>query len=96
MVSTLKEPAGKAKSPAIAVGAVAAGVAGGLALKGRHDRRTVLSVHVPRSLAKDLDVKSVAKSVGKASMQVGQRTKSVSKDIERVGEQAERIGKILS
>jgi hypothetical protein len=62
-------------------------------------RKTVLGVPVPRSLAKgslpDLDVKSMAKTVGKASKNLGQTTKSVSKDIERVGDQAERIGKIL-
>jgi hypothetical protein len=96
MVSTLKEAVGKAKGPAIAVGAAAAGVAGGLALKSRRDRKTLLGVHIARSLAKDLDVKSVAKSVGKASRKVGQTSKSVSRDIERVGQQAERIGKILS
>jgi hypothetical protein len=62
-------------------------------------RKTVLGVPVPRSLGKaslpDLDVKSMAKTVGKASKNFGQTTKSVSKDIERVGDQAERIGKIL-
>ena len=55
---------------------------------------------VPRSLAKpsvpDIDVKSIAKTVGKASKNLGQTSKTVSKDIERVGDQAERIGKILS
>ncbi len=69
-------------------------------LKGRTRRRKVLGVPLPRSIGKpslpDLDVKSVAKSVGKASKQFGQTSKTVSKDIERVGDQAERIGKILS
>ena len=54
---------------------------------------------MPRSLSKpsvpDIDVKSIAKTVGKASQNFGETTKSVSKDIERVGDQAERIGKIL-
>jgi hypothetical protein len=80
------------------VGAAAVGVAGGLLLKSR-SRPKVLGVKLPRSVAKpglpDLDVKSMAKSVGKASKKVGQTSKTVSKDIERVGEQAERIGKIL-
>jgi hypothetical protein len=80
------------------VGAAAAGVAGGLVLS-RTRRKKVLGVPVPRSIAKvdvpDLDVKAVAKAVGKASKQFGQTTKNVSKDIERVGDQAERIGKIL-
>ena len=62
-------------------------------------RKTVLGIPVPRSLGTpgmpDVDVKALAKSVGKASKQFGQTTKNVSKDIERVGDQAERIGKIL-
>ena len=90
--------ASKATGPAVAVGAAAAGVAGGLLLKSRA-RPKVLGVKVPRSIAKtgmpDLDVKSVAKSVGKASKKVAQTSKTVSKDMERVGDQAERIGKIL-
>jgi hypothetical protein len=67
-------------------------VAGGLMLKRRSSRRTkVLGVKLP-----ELDVKSVVKTVGKASKQLGQTSKTVSKDIERVGDQAERIGKILN
>jgi hypothetical protein len=81
------------------VGATAVGVAGGLVLRGRLRRKTILGVSVPRSLGKpslpDVDVKAMAKSVGKASKQFGQTTKTVSKDLERVGDQAERIGKIL-
>lgn len=74
------------------------GVAGGLVLNRRTRRTKVLGVTLPRSLGKtlpDLDVKSVAKSMGKASKKFGQTSKNVSKDIERVGDQAERIGKIL-
>ena len=75
-----------------------AGVAGGLALRSRTRRRTVLGVAVPRSLGKSLsglDAKSVAKSVGQASKQFAKTSKNVSKDLERAGDQAERIGKIL-
>jgi hypothetical protein len=94
----VKQVASKAAAPAAAVGAAAVGVAGGLLLKSR-SRPKVLGVKLPRSVAKaglpDLDVKSMAKSVGKASKKVGQTSKTVSKDIERVGDQAERIGKIL-
>jgi hypothetical protein len=91
VVGTVKNVASKAAGPAVAVGAAAAGVAGGLALRSRSRRsKKVLGVPVP-----ELDVKSVAKSVGKASKQLGQTSKSVSKDIERVGDQAERLGKIL-
>jgi 1-aminocyclopropane-1-carboxylate deaminase/D-cysteine desulfhydrase-like pyridoxal-dependent ACC family enzyme len=88
--------ASKAKGPALAVGATAAGVAGGLLIRSHTRQKKVLGVPVPRSLGKpDVDVKSLAKSVGKASKQFGQTTKTVSKDMERVGDQAERIAKIL-
>jgi hypothetical protein len=43
----------------------------------------------------DVDLQSMAKTLGKASRQFGQTSKNVSKDIERVGDQAERIAKIL-
>ena len=90
--------AGKAAAPAAAVGAAAVGIAGGIALKSRTRRKTVLGVKLPRSFGKslpDIDAKSIAKSVGQASKQFGKTTKGVSKDLERAGDQAERIGKIL-
>ena len=75
------------------------GVAGGILLKNRSRRKTtVLGMPVPRSLGKglrDVDPKSIAKSVGNASKQFAKTSKSVSKDLERAGDQAERIGKIL-
>jgi hypothetical protein len=97
VVATLKNGAGKAKGPAVAVGAAAAGIAGGLVLKSRRSRRKVLGVPVPRidKAVSDIDVKSLMKTVGDASKRFGKTTKSVSKDMERVGDQAERIGKIL-
>jgi hypothetical protein len=99
MIGTVRLAARKASGPALAVGAAAAGVAGGMALKGRVQRPKVLGVKLPRSVGKtslpDLDVKSVAKTVGRASKRFGQTSKNVSRDIERVGEQAERIGKFL-
>ncbi len=98
VTGTIKQVAKTAKGPAVAVGAAAAGVAGGLVLRSRTRRRTVLGVPVPRSLGKDLsslDVKSVAKFVGHASKQFAKTSKNVSKDLERAGDQAERIGKIL-
>ena len=91
--SNVKEVAGKAVGPALAVGAAAAGVAGGVALKNRMTRKKVLGISLPRS--SELDVQSLAKTVGKASKQFGKTSKNVSKDIERVADQAERIGKIL-
>jgi hypothetical protein len=96
VLGTVKQAAGKAKGPAVAVGATAVGVVGGMVLRDRMRRKTVLGIHVPRSIGvPDRDVRSVAKTVGKASRQFGQATKSVSRDMERVGEQAERIGRIL-
>jgi 1-aminocyclopropane-1-carboxylate deaminase/D-cysteine desulfhydrase-like pyridoxal-dependent ACC family enzyme len=95
-VGTVREVAGKAKGPAVAVGATGAAVAGGLLIRSRTRQRKVLGVPVPRSVSKpDIDVKSLAKSLGKASRQFGQTTKTVSRDMERVGEQAERFGKML-
>lgn len=91
-----KQVAGKATGPAVAVGAAAAGVAGGLALKGRRGRKSVLGVPIPRSVKPiDIDVESIVKTVGKASKRFADTSKSVSKDIERAGDKAERIGKIL-
>jgi hypothetical protein len=88
-----------AKGPAVALGAAAAGVAGGWVLRNRLRRKRVLGVPLPRSLGRgsltDIDLQSMAKTLGKASRQFGQTSKNVSKDIERVGDQAERIGKIL-
>ena len=95
---TVKHAASKAKGPAVAIGAAAAGVAGGMALKSRQRRKTVLGVAMPRALGKgmpDIDPKAIAKSVGQASKQFAKTTKNVSKDLERAGDQAERIGKIL-
>jgi hypothetical protein len=74
----------------MAVGAATAGVVGGIVLKNRSRRSKFLGVSMP-----DVDVKSVAKSVGKVSKHLGETSKNVSKDIERMGDQAERIGKIL-
>ena len=98
-MDTLKNAANKAGGPAAAVGAAAAGIAGGLVLRNRTRHKKVLGVPLPRSISKpsvpDIDLVSMAKTVGKASKQFGQTSKTVSKDIERVGDQAERIGKIL-
>jgi len=95
---TIKQVANTAKRPAVAVGAAAAGLAGGLVLRSRTRRKTVLGMTVPRSVGKalsGLDARSVAKTVGHASKQFAKTTKNVSKDLERAGDQAERIGKIL-
>ena len=92
-VSNVTELAVRFKGPAIAI---AAATGGALALKGRkrrNRRQTVLGITLPRS--SELDIQSVAKTLGRASKQFGKTSKGLCKDIERVGDQAERIGKIL-
>ncbi len=95
VTGTIKGMASKATGPAVAVGAAAVGVAGGLLIKSRTRRKTVLGVPVPKRLP-TVDPKTIAKSVGSASKRFAKTSKSVSKDIERAGDQAEKIGKILS
>jgi hypothetical protein len=95
VTGTIKDAANKATGPAIAVGAAAVGVAGGLLIKSRTRRKTVLGVPLPKRLP-TVDPKAIAKSVGSASKRFAKTSKSVSKDIERAGDQAEKIGKILS
>ena len=94
VLGSIKDVVSKAKGPAVAVGATAVGVAGGLVLKNRQSRKTVLGVKVPSKPS--IDIASIAKSVAKASEQVGKTSKTLSKDMERVGDSAERIGKLLS
>lgn len=88
---SVKEVASKAKGPALAAGATVVGL---LALKSRRRRKKVLGVTLPRS--SELEIQSLAKTIGKASKEFAKTSKRVSKDIERVGHQAERIAKILS
>jgi hypothetical protein len=95
VTDAIKQAATKAKGPALAVGAAAAGIAGGLVIKSRGRRKTWLGVPIPKHLP-SVDAKSVAKTVGEASRQFAKTSKNVSKDIERAGDQAEKIGKILS
>ena len=94
IAGTIRHAAGRAKGPAVAVGAAAAGIAGGLALKSRRRRTTVLGVPVPGHLP-SVDPRAMAKAVGGASLQFAKTSKSVSKDIDRAADQAERIGKLL-
>ena len=95
VTGTIKGVASKATGPAVAVGAAAVGVAGGILIRSRTRRKTVLGVPVPKRLP-SVDPKAIAKSVGSASRRFAKTSKSVSKDIERAGDQAEKIGKILS
>jgi hypothetical protein len=95
LAGTIKDVASKAKGPAVAVGAAAAGIAGGLVIRSRTRRRTILGLPVPKHVP-TVDPQAIVKSVGNASKQFAKTSKTVSKDIERAGDQAERIGKILS
>ncbi len=98
ITGTIKVVAGKAKRPALAAGAAAAaaaaGILGGVAIKARTQPKKVLGVRVPRS-ASELDARTIAKAVGKASKQFAETTRGVSKDLDRAAEQAERIGRLL-
>lgn len=83
----------RAAKPALAVGATAVGIAGGIALSRRH--KSTLPFGLPRN-GDGLDIVAISKAVGKASARLGQTAKSVSKDIDTAADRAERIGKILS
>ena len=83
----------RAAKPALAVGATAVGIAGGIALRRRH--RGTLPFGLPRN-GDGIDIIAISKAVGKASARFGQTAKSVSKDIDTAADRAERIGKILS
>jgi hypothetical protein len=88
---SVKEVAAKAKGPAMAAGATVVGL---VALKSRRRRKKVLGLTLPRS--SELEMNSLAKTIGKATREFSKTSKRVSKDLERVGDQAERIAKILS
>jgi hypothetical protein len=83
----------RAAKPALAVGATAVGIAGGIALRRR--QKSALPFGLPRN-GDGLDIVAISKAVGKASTRLGQTAKSVSKDIDTAADRAERIGKILS
>lgn len=83
----------RAAKPALAVGATAVGIAGGIALRRRH--RSTLPFGLPRN-GDGIDIVAISRAVGKASARLGQTAKSVSKDIDTAADRAERIGKILS
>lgn len=93
--TAVRQAADKAGGP-VTVAAAVAGIAGGLALRQRH-AATPDGV-AARSMAalRDVDPKAVLGGLGKATVQLSQRSRSVARDIERVAEQAERVGKILS
>ena len=94
--TVVRQAADKAGRPTITVAAAAVGLAGGLALRqrhaGAHDGLTTRSM----AMLQDVDAAALIGGLGKATVQLSQRSKNVARDIERVAEQAERLGKILS
>lgn len=94
--TAVRQAADKAGRPSITVAAAVAGLAGGLALRQRHaathDGLTTRSM----AMLHDVDASALMGGLGKATVQLSQRSRSVARDIERVAEQAERLGKILS
>jgi hypothetical protein len=94
--TAVRQAADKAGRPTITVAAAVAGIAGGLALRQRHaathDGLTTRSM----AMLQDVDASALIGGLGKATVQLSQRSKNVARDIERVAEQAERLGKILS
>jgi hypothetical protein len=94
--TAVRHAADRAGRPTITVVAAMAGLAGGLALRQRHaaahDGLTTRSM----AMLHDVDAAELIGGLGKATVQLSQRSKNVARDIERVAEQAERLGKILS
>ena len=89
VVGSAKQVAHKAKVPAIAIGAAAAGMAGGIALGSRARPRTVLGVPMPKHRP-SVDAKSLAKSVGKVGANFVKTSKRVSKERARRPGEADR------
>ena len=94
--TAVRHAADKAGRPTITVAAAVAGIAGGLALRGRHASANDGVAARSMAMLHDADPVAILGGLGKATVQLSQRSKTVARDIERVAEQAERLGKILS
>ena len=94
--TAVRHAADKAGRPTITVAAAVAGIAGGLALRGRHTSANDGVAARSMAMLHDADPAAILGGLGKATVQLSQRSKTVARDIERVAEQAERLGKILS
>jgi hypothetical protein len=94
--TAVRQAADRAGRPTITVAAAVAGIAGGLALRGRHAPTNDGVAARSMAMLHDVDPAAVLGGLGKATVQLSQRSKSVARDLERVAEQAERLGKILS
>lgn len=94
--AVVRQAADRAGGPTITVAAAVAGIAGGLALRGRHGATQESMASRSMAMLHDVDAAALLGGLGKATVQLSQRSKTVARDIERVAEQAERLGKILS
>jgi hypothetical protein len=95
--TVVRQAADKAGRPTITAAAAVAGIAaGGLAFRQRQAAAADGVAARSMAMLHDVDPKAVLGSLGKATVQLSQRSRSVARDIERVAEQAERVGKILS
>jgi len=94
--TAVRQAADKAGRPTVTVVAAVAGLAGGLALRQRHAAANDGLATRSMSMLHDVDAAALIGGLGKATVQLSQRSRNVAKDIERVAEQAERLGKILS
>jgi hypothetical protein len=94
--TAVRHVADKAGRPTITVAAAVAGIAGGLALRQRP--RSTSDGVAARSMAMlhDVDPSELLGGLGKATVELSQRSRSVAREIERVAAQAERLGKIIS
>jgi 1-aminocyclopropane-1-carboxylate deaminase/D-cysteine desulfhydrase-like pyridoxal-dependent ACC family enzyme len=90
VADTVGSVASKAKAPLVAGGAAAAGLIGGLVLGSRvlTPRKKVFGVPISR---KGLDLKPVAKEVGKAGKQIGRLTNEMA----QARKQAKKVGDAL-
>jgi hypothetical protein len=91
-LETAKQAATKAKGPAVALGAAAAGLAGGLALKGRKKRKTVLGVPIGSKggAVKTLELlRDGAKHLSSATGQIS----GTAEDVREIREQLDRANR---
>jgi hypothetical protein len=93
--TAVRHAADKAGGP-VTVAAAVAGIAGGLAFRQRHTATSDGVAARSMAMLHDVDPKAVLGGLGKATVQLSQRSRGVARDIERVADQAERVGKILS
>jgi hypothetical protein len=95
--TAVRQAADKAGRPTITVAAAVAGIAaGGLAFRQRHAAASDGVTARSMTMLQDVDPKAVLEGLGKATVQLSQRSRSLARDIDRVAQQAERVGKILS